>query len=148
MLLQSRMLSRHFTAFVVAGFLAYFAPLAAQQRAPLQQRTPAGRPQPAPVMEFFEVHERSILDLQAAQTAGKVTSRALVESYLARIQAYDQAGPRLNAIVLINPRAREDADALDRERAEKGPRGPLHGIPVLIKEIGRASCRERVLDHV
>ena len=70
-------------------------------------------------MEFFEVHEQSILDLQAAQTAGRVTSRGLVESYLARIQAYDQAGPRLNAIVLLNPRAREDADALDRERADK-----------------------------
>ena len=85
-------------------------------------------------MEFFEVHERSILDLQAAQTAGKVTSRGLVESYLARIQAYDQAGPRLNSIVLINPRAREDAEALDRERVDKGPRGPLHGIPVLVKD--------------
>ena len=85
-------------------------------------------------MEFFEVHEQSILDLQAAQTAGKVTSRGLVDSYLARIQAYDQAGPRLNAIVLINPRAREEAEALDRERGEKGPRGPLHGIPVLIKD--------------
>ena len=85
-------------------------------------------------MEFFEVHEQSILDLQAAQTAGKVTSRGLVESYLARIQAYDQAGPRLNTIVLINPRARDEADALDRERAATGPRGPLHGIPVLIKD--------------
>src|SRR5688572_20193404 len=183
MLLQSRMLSRYFAAMVAAGFLAYFAPLAArstrpsdnaqarsgqaqsigagedarvdsrlvQQRTParsirpsenarahswpsLQQRTPAGRAQPVPVMEFFEVHEQSILDLQAAQTAGKVTSKGLVDSYLARIQAYDQAGPRLNAIVLINPRAREDAEALDRERADKGPRGPLHGIPVLIKD--------------
>jgi amidase len=85
-------------------------------------------------MEFFEVHEQSIADLQAAQTAGKVTSRGLVDSYLARIQAYDQAGPRLNTIVLLNPRAREEAEALDRERAEKGPRGPLHGIPVLIKD--------------
>jgi len=63
-----------------------------------------------------------------------VTSRGLVESYLARIQAYDQAGPRLNAIVQLNPKAREEADALDRERAAKGPRGPLHGIPVLIKD--------------
>ena len=67
-------------------------------------------------------------------TAGRVTSRGLVESYLARIQAYDQAGPRLNAIVLLNPRAREEADAMDRERADKKVRGPLHGIPVLIKD--------------
>ena len=98
------------------------------------QRTPAPRPQPAPVMEFFEVYEQSILELQAAQASGRVTSRGLVESYLARIQAYDQAGPRLNAIVLINPRAREDADAMDRERADKKVRGPLHGIPVLVKD--------------
>ena len=98
------------------------------------QRVPAGRPQPVPVVELFEVHEQSIEDLQAAMTAGRVTSRGLVDSYLARIQAYDQAGPRLTAIVLLNPRAREDADALDRERADRGPRGPLHGIPVLIKD--------------
>jgi amidase len=98
------------------------------------QRAPAVRPQPAPAMEFFEVHEQSILDLQSAQTAGRVTSRGLVESYLARIQAYDQAGPRLNAIVLINPRAREEADAMDRERADNKVRGPLHGIPILIKD--------------
>jgi len=92
------------------------------------------KPQPAPVMEFFEVHEQSILDLQAAMQSKRVTSRGLVESYLARIQAYDQAGPRLNAIVMINPRAREDADAMDRERADGKLRGPLHGIPVLIKD--------------
>jgi Asp-tRNA(Asn)/Glu-tRNA(Gln) amidotransferase A subunit family amidase len=97
------------------------------------QRT-QGRPQPVPVLEFFEVHEQSIVDLQAAMTAGRVTSRGLVESYLARIQAYDQAGPRLNSIVLINPKARDEAEALDRERLERGPRGPLHGIPVLIKD--------------
>ncbi|MDP2320019.1 MAG: amidase family protein [Acidobacteriota bacterium] len=98
------------------------------------QRRPAARPQPAPVLNFYEVHEQSIVDLQAAQTAGQVTARGLVDAYLARIQAYDQAGPRLDTIVMLNPRAREDADALDRERAEKGARGPLHGIPVLIKD--------------
>ncbi|MEO8679001.1 MAG: amidase family protein [Vicinamibacterales bacterium] len=105
------------------------SPVAAQR-----QRRAAPAPQPAPVIEVFDVLEQSILDLQAAQTAGRVTSRGLVEAYLARIAAYDQAGPRLNAIVTINPRAREDAEALDRERAAKGPRGPLHGIPVLIKD--------------
>ncbi len=99
-----------------------------------EPRLAAERRQSASVTSLFEVYEQSILDLQAAQTAGKVTSKGLVESYLARIQAYDQAGPRLNALVLINPRAREEAEALDRERAEKGPRGPLHGIPILIKD--------------
>src|SRR5688572_2129749 len=121
---------------LIRSFAGIFAALLMASSGPLRadQRTPAGRAQPAPVMEFFEVHEQSIVDLQAAQTAGRVTSRGLVDSYLARIQAYDQAGPRLNAIVMLNPRAREEADALDRERVDKGPRGPLHGIPILIKD--------------
>jgi len=96
-----------------------------------QQRR--GPQTPAPV-EFFEVHERSILELQAAQAEGRVTARGLVDAYLARIAAYDQTGPRLNAIVVLNPRAREEAEALDRERTRTGPRGPLHGIPVLVKD--------------
>ena len=94
----------------------------------------AQRDQAPPAVALFEVFEQSILDLQAAQTEGRVTSRGLVESYLARIQAYDKAGPRLNAVVVLNPRAREEADALDQERAARGPRGPLHGIPVLVKD--------------
>src|SRR5262245_40208074 len=101
------------------------------QRPSTSRSTP---PAAAPRPPLFEVYEQSILDLQEAQTAGRVTSRGLVESYLARIAAYDQAGPQLNAIVMLNPRAREDADGLDRERAVKGPRGPLHGIPVLVKD--------------
>jgi len=88
-------------------------------------------PPPAPL---FEVHEKSIAELQAAQTEGRVTSRQLVQSYLARIAAYDQAGPALNAVVLLNPKALDEADALDRERAAGGPRGPLHGIPILVKD--------------
>jgi len=66
--------------------------------------------------------------------AGGVTSRMLVDLYLARIEAYDKQGPALNAIVAVNPRAREAADALDAERASGGPRGLLHGIPVLVKD--------------
>lgn len=116
------------------GLVAAVFMLAAHGATAVAQRKPAPRPQPAPVLNFYEVHEQSIVDLQAAQTAGRVTARGLVDSYLARIQAYDQAGPRLNTIVMLNPRAREDADALDRERAEKGVRGPLHGIPVVIKD--------------
>src|SRR5215510_6180623 len=99
------------------------------------QRATPPKPQPPPApVEFFEVYEQSITDLQAAMSSGRVTSRGLVDSYLARIAAYDQAGPRLNAILLVNPRARDEADAMDRERADKKLRGPLHGIPVLIKD--------------
>ena len=87
-----------------------------------------------PAAPLFEVHERGIPELQAAQADGRVTSRQLVQSYLARIAAYDQAGPALNAIVLLNPKALDEADALDRERAARGPRGPLHGIPILVKD--------------
>lgn len=104
------------------------APLEAQRRQGLN------RPQPPPDLEVFDVFERSIVELQAAQSDGRVKARGLVDAYLARIAAYDQAGPGLNAIVTLNPRAREEADALDRERATKGPRGPLHGIPVLVKD--------------
>lgn len=109
--------------------------VAAGTTGPLGADGQRGRPRPAaPAVPLFDVYERSILELQAAQTEGRVTSRGLVESYLARIAAYDQAGPRLNAIVQLNPRAREEADALDQERAAKGPRGPLHGVPVLVKD--------------
>ena len=82
----------------------------------------------------FEVHERSIAELQEAMTRGKVTSRELVELYLRRIAAYDRSGPELHAMVALNPRAREQAEALDRERAEGQIRGPLHGVPIVVKD--------------
>lgn len=81
-----------------------------------------------------EVAEATIPQLQAALAKGQLTSRQLVLAYLARIAAYDRQGPALNSIVTLNPDALVQADALDRERAEKGPRGPLHGIPVLVKD--------------
>lgn len=82
----------------------------------------------------YEVFEKSITELQAALASGEVNSHQLVEGYLARIQAYDQAGPKLNAMVTLNPKALEQADALDQERARKKLRGPLHGIPVIVKD--------------
>lgn len=82
----------------------------------------------------FEVVEKTILELQEAMQAGTVTAAQLVDAYLARIDAYDRKGPRLNSIIAINPKAREEAAALDRERAARGPRGPLHGIPLVIKD--------------
>ena len=83
---------------------------------------------------LVDVTERSIEELQDAMRAGRVTSRQLVDLYRARIDAYDKRGPALNAILSINPRAQESADALDAERASSGPRGPLHGIPVVVKD--------------
>src|SRR5262245_30497278 len=82
----------------------------------------------------FDPFEKSIAELQAAMAAGHTTAVALVRFYLDRISAYDQAGPRLNAVLFINPRAAAEARVLDEERKKKGPRGPLHGIPVLLKD--------------
>ncbi len=81
-----------------------------------------------------EVAEASIADLQKALTEGRATSRELVQAYLNRIAAFDPQGPRLNSIITLNPNALAEADALDRERKAKGPRGPLHGIPIIVKD--------------
>jgi Asp-tRNA(Asn)/Glu-tRNA(Gln) amidotransferase A subunit family amidase len=93
-----------------------------------------GQNQARSALASFDVMEKSIEDLQKAMQDQQVTSRQLVELYLARIDAYDQHGPALNAVVAINPKAREAAEALDAERAAKGSRGPLHGIPLLVKD--------------
>ncbi len=82
----------------------------------------------------FDVYEKSIVDLVAAQRIGTVTSRDLVDKYLARIRAYDQEGPRLNAMIALNPKALAEADALDTERRAGRVRGPLHGIPMVVKD--------------
>ena len=77
----------------------------------------------------------TIADLQAAMAAGALTSERLTELYLARIAAYDKAGPRINAVITVNDRALETARALDAERKAGQVRGPLHGIPVLLKDL-------------
>lgn len=82
----------------------------------------------------FDVAEKSIDELSKAMTDGVVTSRQITEQYLARIQAYDDAGPALHAMIALNPRALDDADALDRERAARKVRGVLHGIPIVVKD--------------
>jgi Asp-tRNA(Asn)/Glu-tRNA(Gln) amidotransferase A subunit family amidase len=84
--------------------------------------------------QSFEVAEATIADEGRAMAEGRVTSKALVQAYLNRIAAFDQRGPRLNALITINPNTLAEAEALDRERAAKGPRGPLHGIPVIVKD--------------
>jgi amidase len=95
-------------------------------------------PTPTPgVMNFkrdFELDEITIDDLQKAFQSGQYSSHSLTEKYLARIQEIDKAGPMVNAVIELNPDALQIADALEVERRAKGPRGPLHGIPVLIKD--------------
>jgi amidase len=73
-------------------------------------------------------------EAEAAMQAGRVTSEALVRADLARIAQLDHAGPRLNAVIALNPHAIDDARAMDRERRAGHVRGPLHGIPVLLKD--------------
>ena len=82
----------------------------------------------------FKLEETTIAEIQEAVAARALSSEKLVELYLARIAAYDRAGPRLNSIMYVNPNAKVEAAALDKERADTGPRGPLHGIPVLLKD--------------
>jgi len=82
----------------------------------------------------FEQDEVAIADLQAQMGSGKLTAHALAEKYLARIAEIDKQGPTLNSVIELNPDALSIADALDKERKEKRARGPMHGIPVLIKD--------------
>jgi amidase len=82
----------------------------------------------------FALDEATIGQLQQDMQTGKYTSRAITQMYLDRIQAIDKDGPRLNSVIETNPDALEIADTLDRERAAGKVRGPLHGIPVLIKD--------------
>ena len=85
-------------------------------------------------VDGVDLQTATVADLQAAMAAGTLTSVDLVTAYLARIQAYDRSGPRLNSVRSVNPDALADAAALDAERARTGPRGPLHGIPILLKD--------------
>src|SRR5712671_5211292 len=82
----------------------------------------------------FELDELTIADLQAAIASGKFTCRSLTEKYRQRIEEIDRRGPAVNSVIELNPDALAIADGLDKERKAKGPRGPLHGIPVLIKD--------------
>jgi amidase len=82
----------------------------------------------------FELEEITVAELQAGMSSGRYTSRGVIEQYLSRIAAMDRAGPSLHAIIETNPEATDLAEQLDRERATNGPRSPLHGIPVLLKD--------------
>lgn len=98
----------------------------------------SGRPghaqAPAAANRSFQVVEATIADVHAAFRSGQLTARQLVQMYLDRIDAFDKRGPGINAVITVNPRALEEADRLDDAYRRSGPLGPLHGIPVLVKD--------------
>ncbi len=88
----------------------------------------------APTPDSFELNEATVTGLQEKMANGQHTARSLTELYLKRIDALDKAGPKLNSVIEVNPDALTIADALDKERKAGKVRGPLHGIPVLVKD--------------
>src|SRR5450759_4482504 len=96
--------------------------------------TPAGAQQPVRSHPVFDVTETTIAEIHSAMRAGSLTCRALVSSYLQRIAAYDKAGPAINSLIVVNPAALTVADSLDRRFATGGMTGPLHCIPVIVKD--------------
>jgi amidase len=76
----------------------------------------------------------TIADINAAFAKGTLTSERLTQMFLARIEAFDRKGPALRAVIAVNPKALETARAMDAERRTKGPRGPFHGVPIVLKD--------------
>jgi amidase len=91
-------------------------------------------PNTAPPVAPYNPVEKSLTELRLDLDAGRVTSQALVQAYIKRIDAMDRRGPQLGAVIAINPRAIDAAKQLDRELRDKKSRGPLHGIPILLKD--------------
>ena len=120
------------TAVVTGSATALTLPLSAADRGPSSKSTPAYQPQP------FDLEEITISELQEGLKSGKFTARTLVEKYWVRVSDIDMRDdngrPVLNSVIEMNPDALAIADALDKERKAGNIRGPLHGIPVLIKD--------------
>jgi Asp-tRNA(Asn)/Glu-tRNA(Gln) amidotransferase A subunit family amidase len=110
----------------ILAFAALLSAAAACGSTEAQQRT-AGAPR-------FHLQDATIKDVHAAYKAGTLTARQLTQLYLNRIQAYDKQGPTINSIITVNPKALEDADRLDSALKASGFAGPLHGIPVIVKD--------------
>ena len=121
---HSRKLTRRALAALAMAMLLRPLPLAGQR--------PGGPDAPAPPP--FDVVEASIADVHAALADGRITCHGLVADYLARIDAYDKNGPAINAIIMVNPDALAVADSLDAVAKRGGPLGPLHCIPMIVKD--------------
>jgi amidase len=83
----------------------------------------------------FDLETATVADMNAAMDAGALSSEKLVTLFLNRIEAYDKKGPKVNSVITLNPLALEEARALDAERKAKGRRSPLHGIPIVVKDL-------------
>ena len=111
------------------GLLAALAPVMRMEGIEARER-----PDSLPKVPTFELEEITIAELQEGMKSGKYKARAIAEKYLARIDAVDKHGPAVNSVIEVNPDALAIAEASDKERKQKGARGLLHGIPVLIKD--------------
>ena len=116
---------------LIGGVAAAAAPALRPWISAARENSPARAVAEAAPFEFDEI---TIAELQEGMKSGKHSARAIVEKYLERIEAIDKHGPAINSVMETNPDALEIAEALDKERKEKGPRGPLHGIPIFIKD--------------
>jgi amidase len=112
--------------FLAAGLSAGLVAASAPAAPTTPADEAAGRP--------FDLAGLGVAELQEKMTSGELTARAVAEKYLERIEAVDRRGPALRSVIEVNPEALDQADALDKERKDKGPRGPLHGVPILIKD--------------
>jgi len=118
---------RSFLRYAAAGGLAAAAPIELTRRAePVRAAVPRIPP--------FELEEMTMAEMQRWMAAGRFTARYLVERYIERVEALDWEGPATRNVLELNPDALEIAERLDTERRSKGPRGPLHGIPVIVKD--------------
>ena len=111
-----------------AGALAFTGSVWIQSRTPMRAVSAPLQTKP------FAFDETTLADLQQAMQSGQQTAHSIAELYLARVDEIDKHGPAVNSVIEINPDALAIADALDRERKAKGARGPLHGVPVFIKD--------------
>jgi amidase len=119
---------RSFLTSLAAGVAGLPLPVLARVRETASSCPPSTQPKP------FELDGTSITELAAGMAQGKYTAHALAEKYLARIEEIDQQGPQLKSVLEVNPDALAIANGLDQERKQGRVRGPLHGIPVLIKD--------------
>jgi amidase len=122
---------RHSRWLYIAGAIAVMMPSAAWSASDAKS---AYRHRIAPHRIDIEFDDASVAELEAAMADGTLSAERLVTMCLARIAAYDKRGPRLNAVLSVNPNALKEARALDAERKTKGPRSPIHGIPIILKD--------------